>query len=139
MIKIRSFIDNAYDYTDNPLAWLFFLSSFGFYVALGVVAPLTDPDPVLYLEMVNHVKYAPVVWGVIGLLSLVLFAIGVYLRSKVAIRIFSAIQVSLWVYAGIAYFTSGVFSLFVAAALPHILFWAWNYVERKPRARSLTR
>lgn len=120
-----------YDYTDNDLAWLFFISSASFYVALGIIGPLPGPDPVLFVEILSHAKSVPVLWGWIGLISLATSVIGMATYNEKIIKIFSATQVSLWVYAGVSYITAGTLPLFTGIALVHILFWSWNYSKRK--------
>lgn len=120
-----------YDYTDNPLAWLFFLSSLSFYVSLAIIGPLPGTDPVLFVEVVNQAKIAPIIWGWLGIASLMISMVGIYFYNKLLIKIFSAMQLSLWVYAGVSYLMAGAIPLFTGVALVHILFWGWNYADRK--------
>lgn len=131
VMKLREAVRN---YADTPLVWLFFLSTFGFYMSIGVVSPLLIEHPILFGTMTMLGPWVPIIWGLIGLASLAVAVVAIYYHNKLLTKIFSTVQVILWVYAGAAYLQSGIFMLFVAVALPHVLFWAWNYTVRYDQA-----
>lgn len=128
---MQQMLDYATRYYPSPIVLLWFLSATAYYVAAAIVGPLhSDRPTLLFSEMYEFAPWLPVVWGLIGLASIVMEFVGVYLNIRLFTRLFSMIQVVLWVFAGGLYIIGGYIMLLFAVALPHIGFWAWNQAVR---------
>lgn len=131
MSRLKRIARRAYIYHETPLVALWYLSAIAFFVGLGII----DQFPVarqalLSVEMRELVGWVPLAWGVTGLLAVVAELAGVFFDSRLLTRAASYVYFALWVFAGMMYLTGGYFVLLVGIAIPHALFWAWNFAVR---------
>lgn len=136
MSKRQQLIDYLIKYTPTPIVWLFLLQATAAYVSFGIVDPLTPGfQMLLFEEMFELMLWVPVVWGIIGVVSVVMEFVGVAFDNALITRVFAYLQVALWFFAGIVYLKSGLVMLFLIIALPQMLFWMWNQTVRYDHAR----
>lgn len=115
------------------LIWMSFIyqASFGFVMNYAMLQ-----SSFLYLALFRFGITVPQVWGVLGVLALIILVGGIAYKSRIVIRLSSVAQLMLWVFAVTAYFMTGQYFLALGIGLTQLAFWSWVFLRldrtRKP-------
>lgn len=136
MSKLDKIAARAITYRSHPTVLLWYLSAVVFFIGVGFIELFTPvSQAMLVIEMREFIPGIPIIWGTLGVLSFAAEMAGVATDNKYLTKAAATMYVILWFFAGGVYLTGGYIVLFMAVALPHLLFWAWNYAVRYDHAR----
>lgn len=117
-------------YHEVPRIMLMFMGLFHM-LSISTVIPFTGhPFVPLYLTMAGLYPELPIIWGVIGIMSFIVFLVMKKMSLPYATKIFSTVQLSLWAFAAGVYIVGFHFISALGIAGVMTLFWSWNYIEQ---------
>jgi hypothetical protein len=106
----------------NPLAFLFMLASIAYGIGF-LLLPYTDflGTSSLFVTMAGFGTHITIMWGIVLIISVVVTLAGY--------RIASLLGFAAWVFAAICYALDGNWMVFVAIAIPNMLYWLWQHTH----------
>ncbi len=94
---------------------------------------------VLFMQTTNVGESLVNLWGLIGMMVIVIHTIAFGVRGKIGVAlmplcIFGGFY--LWLWASIVYLAAGFFFQFLVACLPNLFFWTWYTFQWRKRKRG---
>lgn len=114
----------------NPLVWPFLLSTLAYGIGFTFFKHTEGVEKSsLYIAMKSIIPLAPVVWGVIALLTIFVGITFLLFNIPPAGKLSGLVGFGVWVFAAFCWGLTGGWLLIGSIALPNLWFWFWQYLS----------
>lgn len=115
----------------NPLTYPFLLAMLAYSLWLAVIIPLFDykVDSTLYIAMAELAPVAPIVWGIIGLGTLIAGVTFMLFNIPPFGKVSGLVGFALWLFGAICFVMTDSWLSIFSVAVPNMIFWIWQYLS----------
>lgn len=114
----------------NPLTWPFLFSTLCYSVGFTFFAKFeATKASSLYQAMYDVSSFMPLVWGIVGLATIVLGMSFMLFNIPPIGKVSGLVGFTVWIYAAFCWALEGGYLLVGAVAIPNMWFWFWQYLS----------